>query len=161
MEQDVPILENSPRTHSSEGHARSFRVSHWALSSTHLTTQKMDSMTTVFQSLDSQTFKFVRSRVSWPVLFLGSMLGAVRVPSLLMHSCLFLVYIFIYFYWSKCLFIAYLMYSESNFLYIHIYIYIYIHISYSFFFFSLVWFLIFMSLLHCHFVTKNKENWIT
>ena len=127
MEQDVPIPENSPRTRSSQGHARSFRASHWALSSTHLTTQKMDPMTIVLQSSDSQTFNFVRSRVCWPVLFLGSMLGAVRVPSLLyfllMHSCLFLVYIFIYFYWSKCLFIAYLMYLESNFWYIYIYIY--------------------------------------
>ena len=142
MEQDVPIPDNSPRTRSSQGHARSFRASHWALSSTHLTTQKMDPMTIVLQSSDSQTFNFVRSRVCWPVLFLGSMLGAVRVPSLLyfllMHSCLFLVYIFIYFYWSKCLFIAYLMYAK-------------LYLCYSFFSFSLVYFLMFIFLLLCHF----------
>ena len=107
-----------------------------------------------FRGWTNRTFSSVRSRVNWPALFLGSKLKVVQVPSLLyfllMYSCLFLVYIFIYFYWSRFLFIAYLIYLESN--------YIYIYISYSFFFFSFVWFLIFISLLHCHFHDKKIEK---
>ena len=103
-----------------------------------------------FKGWTHRTFSYVRSRVNWPALFLGSMLKVVQVHSLLyfllMHSCLFLVSIFIYFYWSRCLFIDYLMNLESN----------YIYISYSFFFFSLVWFLFFISLLHCHF--RDQKN---
>ena len=80
-----------------------------------------------FRGWTHRTLSSVRSKVNWPALFLGSKLKVVQVPYLLyfllMYSCLFLVYIFIYFYWSKCLFIAYLMYSESNFLYLYIYIY--------------------------------------
>ena len=111
-----------------------------------------------FRGWTHRTLSSVRSKVNWPALFLGSKLKVVQVPYLLyfllMYSCLFLVYIFIYFYWSRFLFIAYLIYLESN--------YIYIYISYSFFFFSFVWFLIFISLLHCHFHDKkNRENWIT
>lgn len=54
MEQDVPILEDSPRTLSSRGYAKSSIASHGASFSTHPTTQDMDHLSIMLQRLDSQ-----------------------------------------------------------------------------------------------------------
>lgn len=54
MEQDVPILEDSPRTHSSQGYAKSSIASHGASFSTHPTTHDMDHLSIMLQRLDSQ-----------------------------------------------------------------------------------------------------------
>ena len=54
MEQEVPILEDSPRTCSSRGYAKSSITSHGASFSTHPTTQDMDHLSIMLQRLDSQ-----------------------------------------------------------------------------------------------------------
>ena len=68
-----------------------------------------------FRAWTHRIFNSMRSRVSWPTLFQGSMLRAVWAPSFL-YLLLMLSYFGMWVCWSEFLvFIAYLMYLESIF----------------------------------------------
>ena len=77
-----------------------------------------------FRGWTHKTLNSVRSRVSWPTLFCGSMLKAVQASYLFCFLLMFIYFslsLFVSFCWCGLLFIPYLLYPKS------LYIYTYIH----------------------------------
>lgn len=135
MEQDVPILEDSPRTRSSRGYAKSSIASHGASFSTHPTTQDMDHLSIMLQRLDSQDIQLceIQGQLTY-------------IISQIFHLSLCIFVDMDYFYSLLILCIQ----NEIDILYIYI--------ECSFFSLSLVCFLAFIFLLLSHFCIKMEEK---